>query len=146
MKIYLIPKLKWGMVNMNMLSDSFNDDVKIFSFNKKYLCHVVLLSVILLMLLFIKKNMYYQNSFNIVNEKIMLLVDNKYINVIKETKEIEIEGIRCSFSINSILPLEDKYYIDISLNPKIDIISNGIYKIYLGKERLFEYIVRIINK
>ena len=44
------------------------------------------------------------------------------------------------------MPLDNNFLVSIKLNIKIKNISEGDYKIYLGKERLFDYIIRIIRK
>lgn len=132
---------------MNLLSDCFNfDDIVIFKLYKKYVCFLLLITISIVILLFVEKRMYYQGSFTVDNEKIVLFTEKEYVNIIKNAKEIELNGIMCDYSINSIWPLNDNYFVDISTRTKLENINNGIYKIYLGKERLFDYMIRIIKE
>ena len=135
------------MVNMSLLTDLFdNDDIGIMKLNKKYIFFIIVIILLIIVLLFIKKEIYYQNTFNYTNNEAILLVEREYVNRIKEMKEIEVSGIMCGYSINDITSLDNAFLINIKLNTKINNISNGVYRIYLGKERLFDYIIRIIKK
>ncbi len=131
---------------MNLLSELFSDDIMILSLNRKYLLIVIVIVILTILLLIIKVDCYYHSSFNIVDEKTVLLAEREAINKIKNSKEIILDGIKCDYSIKDITSLNDNYLIDVSLKTPIKNISNGTYEIYLGKERLFDYIIRIIRK
>ena len=53
--------------------------------------------------------------------------------------------IESDYSIKTIDSSEDVFLIGIQTNPVIQNISSGVYQINLGKERLFEYFIRIIK-
>ena len=100
----------------------------------------------MVIILFIKKDYYYSNVFKINGEDIVLLLDKDYVNKIKENKEILIDDIKYDYSIKKLEQLEGSYMISISINTKIENINQGIYKIMIGKESIFDYIIRIIKK
>ena len=130
---------------MNLLNNLFNsEDIEIFYINKKYLLFTIILLVIISILLLINRDNYYVNKFNVIDNDIVLLVDKEYINKIKNSKEITINGIESTYSINSIMPLDNSFFASINLNTTIKNINEGNFKIKLGKERLFDYIIRII--
>ena len=135
------------MVNMNLLNDAFNSDNRdIVRVNKKYLYILVFMILIISLLLLVKKNNYYVNTFSASDGTIVLLAEKEYVNKVKENKEIIINEIKCDYSIKEIIPADDSFFISINLNTKIKNIGSGIYKVNLGKERLFDYIIRIIKK
>ena len=132
---------------MNMLDSLFNnDEIEIEKTNKKYLIKLIFLIVIIIALLIIKKDNFYSDSFTIVENDITLLVDKNYVNIVKNNSKIMIDNIENEYSINKITSSDNVYMISINLNTKINNIVNGEYKIYLGKESLFDFIVRIIKK
>lgn len=132
---------------MNLLNNLFNaDEIEITNINKKYLIIVVITLIFTITLLFTKKDNYYHGTFTINNNDIVLLVEKDYVNKIKKTNKIIIDNIETDYSINKIMPVDSIYMISINLNPKIDNLKTGEYKVYLGKESLFEFIVRIIKK
>ena len=132
---------------MNLLNNLFNaDEIEITNINKKYLIIVVITLIFTITLLFTKKNNYYHGTFTINNNDIVLLVEKDYVNKIKKTNKIIVDNIETDYSINKIMPVDSIYMISINLNPKIDNLKTGEYKVYLGKESLFEFIVRIIKK
>ena len=132
---------------MNLLNNLFNiDDMEIIRVNKKYLIITLIMIIVIVLLLFIKKDNYYSNSFSIIDENIVLLVENDYINKIKELKEITIQDIKYEFRINEIESMDNNYLVNIRLDTIVKNINHGTYKVYLGKERLFDYIIRIIKK
>ena len=135
------------MVNMNLLNNLFNtEDIEIVNVNRKYLIIMIVVSVVISLLLTINKDNYYVNKFNVIDDGIMLLVEKEYINKIKNSKSITINDVENTYSINSIMPLDNNFLVSIKLNIEIKNINEGDYKIYLGKERLFDYIIRIIGK
>ena len=135
------------MENMNLLNNLFSiEDITIKKNNRIYLITSLLIILILSCVLIIKINRFYINSYSIMDNKIMLLVEKEVINDIKTTKEIILKDLKTSYSINSITPVNDNYLVNINLTIPINNINSGEYKIYLGKERLFDYIIRIIKK
>ena len=132
---------------MNLLNNLFNtEDIEIVNVNKKYLIIVIIGLVVIGLLLIINKKNYYINKYNVIDDEIILLVEKDYINKIKNSKNITINDVENTYSINTIMPLDNDFLVSIKLNIKIKNISEGDYKIYLGKERLFDYIIRIIRK
>ncbi len=133
---------------MNLLINLFDIDKReISNVNKKsVILFLMFVLIIIALVLFTKKNNYYTNEFTMVDNNIVLLVEKEYINTIKNNKKIIINDINFSYSINTISPVNDIYMVDIKLNNAIKNINTGKYKIFLGKESLFDYIVRIIKK
>ena len=135
------------MENMNLLNNLFStEDIEIVNVNRKYLIIIVMVLLVIGLLLIVNKDNYYINRFNVIDNEIMLLVEKEYINKIKNSKSITINDVENIYSINSIMPLDDNFLVSIKLNMEIKNITEGDYKIYLGKERLFDYIIRIIGK
>ncbi len=135
------------MGNMNLLNNLFNvDDVKIVSLNKRYLLMFVIMVIIISLMLTIKKEYYYQNSFSVIGNEMILLTEKEHINNIQGNNKIIINDVMCDYSINSIEPIDSSYFVRITVNTKLKIAKEGVYKIYFGKEKLFDYIVRIIIK
>lgn len=131
---------------MNLLNNLFDsDNISIININKKYFKVMIILLIIAIMLLFMKKDIYYTSTFTISDGKTILLVKNDYINNIKESKYITIDNIETKYNINNITLTGDINMVDVSLDTIINI-SSGVYKIKLGKERLFDYIIRIIRE
>ncbi len=131
---------------MNLLNSVFNiDDLEIKKTNKKYLIIFVFLMIVLIMFLLIKKNKYYVNSFTIIDKKIALLVENDRIDDVKENNKIIINNIMCNYSIKKIESVDNSFIVYIKIDVIIDNLSSGKYMINLGKERLFEYVIRIIK-
>ena len=73
-------------------------------------------------------------------------MDKDYVNKIKDEKEILIDDIKYEYSIKKLEQLNDNYMISININTKLENINQGIYKIIIGKESIFDYIIRIIKK
>ena len=97
------------------------------------------------LLIFLEKNNYYIGTFTVSNDKIVLLAEKDKVNNITSNKKIIIDGIENNYSIRSIDVIDNVSMVNIKTDIKIKNISSGTYKVYLGKERLFEYIIRIIN-
>ena len=62
------------------------------------------------------------------------------------SKEIIINKIKYDYSIKEVIPFDDNFLIRIIVDNKIESLNRGTYQINLGKERLFDYIIRIIKK
>jgi len=131
---------------MNLLNSIFNiDDLEIKKTNKKHFIIFVFLMIVLIMLLLVEKNKYYVNSFTIIDKKIALLVENDRIDDVKENNKIIINNIMCNYSIKKIESVDNSFIVYIKIDVIIDNLSSGKYMINLGKERLFEYVIRIIK-
>ena len=132
---------------MNELNNIFDDD-KIFlkKINKKYLLITIFILFFILILLFqVEKNNYYENIIMMENEKI-IVVDKNYINEIKSKKEIIIGDINFNYSINKIEKKNNLYFLSIKIVPETETISENTYRILLGKEKIIDYIIRIISE
>ena len=130
---------------MSLLNKIFNyDDIEINNVNRKYGVILGFFMVIIALLLLIKKDNYYSNTFTYIDNSIVLLVDKDKVNKIETGDKIIVDEINYDYSINSVEPFNNSFLI--SIKTKLKNINNGIYKIYLGKESVFDYIVRIIKK
>ena len=131
---------------MNLLNNLFDvDNIELVKINKRYSRIMVIIIIIILILFFTKKNNYYINNFYTNEERKVLLVNKEYINSVKESNIIIINDIKTKYNINAITLENDIYLLDIVLDTNVNI-NNGVYKILLGKESLFDYILRIIKK
>jgi hypothetical protein len=134
------------MENMSLLNDLFNsDDIEISNINKLYLLISIVIIIFIGLLLIIKKDNYYSNSFSFINDEVVVLVEKEYINEIQNSKTIYLDDIKCDYSINKIEPIDNSFLVNISLKTKIENIKNGNYKIIIGKERIFDYIIKTIK-
>ncbi len=132
---------------MNLLNQVFNlDKDEINRVNKKYIIVFSIMMALLIVVLFLKKDYYYENSLLFNEDSIMLLVNKDEINKINDNRYILINGIKSDYSINRIIEEGNICYADINLKTNITNISQTKYKILLGKETIFEYIIRIIRK
>ncbi len=131
---------------MNLLNNIFNvDRIEVMEVNKKSIMIVLVLLIITVGFLVIKKNCYYINTITKVGEKIVLVVDKNHLKKIQEQNRIIINDTENEYSINNIEVLDEVNFVYIDLKDSIEIENNNTYKIYLGKEKLLEYIVRIIK-
>ncbi len=131
---------------MSLLNDLFNsDDIEISNINKLYLLISIVIIIFIGLLLIIKKDNYYSNSFSFINDEVVVLVEKEYINEIQNSKTIYLDDIKCDYSINKIEPIDNSFLVNISLKTKIENIKNGNYKIIIGKERIFDYIIKTIK-
>ena len=132
---------------MNLLNNIYNfDDIELVNKNKKYLVLITLFLIIIISLLIIKKDNYLENSYTIMDDKIVLITDKDNLNKIQETNKIIIDDIKCDYKIVEIENFDNNILVSIVLNNNIKSNNQGIYKIYLGKERMLDYIIRIIKK
>ena len=132
---------------MNLLNSIFNyDEIEIINTNKKYFFLTAIIILLISLLFLIQKNNYYSNTFTVVDSEIILLVEKDYINLIKSKNAIIIDNIENNYSIKSITPIDNGMMVSINLNTKINKLKSGVYKIYIGKEKLFDYFVRIIKE
>ena len=132
---------------MSLLNNIFNiDEMEINSINKKYLKIFIVMILLIIGLLVIKKDCYYENDLLFNDNSIILIVDKDILNKIKTKKTLFVNKIESNYSINKIIDDGNICYIDIKLDINIENISNTKYKVLLGKETIFEYIVRIIKK
>lgn len=127
---------------MNLLTNLFDDNWEIISINKRSLLLVIIFIALIVILLLVKMDNYYQNVFNVFENKLSLLVEREYLNRIKSSKEIIIDGIKYDYDIVDIEPIDKNYIMHISLHTSLKNNRQGSYKIYLGKERLFDFIIK----
>ena len=131
---------------MNLLDEIFDmDRIRIMEVNKKEMIALLVVFIIILFLFIIKKNYYYTNIVTNVGESVVLVVDKEMVNQVKNNNEIIINDVDYIYSVNRIEVLEDICFIYTNLDIKINVLNNT-YKIYLGKERVLEYIFRILKK
>ena len=133
---------------MNIMNSIFNYEKKsIKRLNKFYLIVLIVITIIIILtLLTAERDYYYENIISLIDNKIVLIVEKKHINDIKNSKKILVNGIESSYSINKITPEKEVCLIDISLKPNIAIDKNYKYKILIRKEKIIEYIIRIIEE
>lgn len=132
---------------LNLLDNIFNtDSIEINKVNKKYLIILIIICLLSSGLFLIRKDYYYQNKIIIDDDRILLLVDKDKVNEIKKKKIVLIDDIKTNYSINKIINDGNICYIDINLEINIENISDKKYRILLGKETIFEYIIRVIKK
>ncbi len=129
---------------MNQVFNLDNDEIN--RVNKNYLIVFLIMMMLLVVVLFLKKDYYYENDLVFNEDSIILLVDKNDINKIKDKQSILINKIKSDYSINKIIDQGNICYVDINLKTSITNIFQGKYKILLGKETIFEYIIRIIRK
>ena len=131
---------------MNLLNDIFDvDKNRIMEVNKKYMVTMIIIVLFVIALLyFFKKDCYYENKITNVGDNVVLIVEKEMINDIKNNKKIIIDGILNDYSINRIESLQDICFVYIKIDYKN--INDNTYRIYLGKERVLDYIVRILKK
>ena len=131
---------------MNLLNSVFNvDDIEIIKNNKKYIIYVVISLLIIFSLLIIKKDYYYSNGYSVTDDDIVLLVEKQYVNRIKDAKEIIISDRKYNYNIKKIVSLENDFLVNVNLNVNLEKNNNGTYRVCLGKESMFDYIIRIIK-
>ena len=125
----------------------FNDeDRKIYNIAFKYnfMFFVILLMIVFSLILW-KKDYYYQNIINFLdNKKALIFVNKDYIKDVTSKNSLLINNIDFKYNINKIEEKEDGYILSIDFNKEINIKTN-LYKILLRKESLLEYIVRIMK-
>ena len=125
----------------------FNDSDR-FIYNKTFvynLIFIIILLVILLALILIKKDIYYQNVITFTdNKSACIYVEKDYLNSIKNKKKIIIDDVDYEYNIEKIEEKKDIYFVYINFNIELKI-DEDYYKIFMGKEKLIEYFIRIIK-
>lgn len=133
------------MVNMNLLSNIYNlDNIEISNVNRKYIALITVFMAVITISLLLTKNIYLENSFTVMEDKLLLVTNN--VNIIKDNNKIIINDIKYDYSIDKIEQYDNNYLVTVIINNMINNINQGNYKIYLGKERIIDYIIRIIRK
>ncbi len=108
---------------------------------------IILLFLLFSFLLFIKKSHYYENIIQSMGDnKAIMIVDKKYINLIKNKKNIIIKDLEVDYNIEKIEENENNYLLYIQF--EMEIVFNDIskYKVFLEKESILEYFIRIIKE
>ena len=126
---------------------SNNSDRYLFSLAFKYnLIFIFGLLVILAMIFFIKKEEYYQNIITFINNKeAIIMVEKDYLNIVKEKNKLIMNKISYEYNIDKIEEGENIYFVYIHFDIELNI-NSEYYKIYLKKERLIEYFIRITRR
>ena len=132
---------------MNLLNEVFNyDQTEIDIINKKYWKIFVLIMFFLAPLLFlVDKNYYYEGNIMIDEDNIFLIVDKDMVNEVKNKKNILINNISSNYSINRIITDNDICYLDVNLEINILNKQNMTYRVFIRKEKMIEYFIRIIK-
>ena len=132
---------------MNLLNNIFNvDKIEIMEVNKKNIVIVLLIIILIILGLLIQKKYYYINKVTKVGNNVVLVVEKEYLKIIKKTNKIIIDNIESDYSINKEEVLDEIVFLYVDIKKTINIESNNTYKIYLGKESLLEYIIRVVKE
>ena len=109
----------------------------------KLFCIIFAFALVSLVLL--EKEHYYENIIEFINDDTaVIIVDKKSINMIKEREKILLGDLLSSYSINKIEESDKNYIVSINIKEKVNIYTNK-YRIFLGKEKIIEYIIRILK-
>ena len=132
---------------MNLLNSVLLiDQIKIKKESIPKLWIIVIISILLGLFLFLyEKDYYYTNNLIISDNNIGLVVTKPFVDKIKQNNQIIVDNIENNYSIKKISSLNNLTIVYIKLKIKQDNIQNTEYKVYLGKEKIIEYIVRIIK-
>lgn len=130
---------------MNILSDIFDTDrIRIMEDKRKYMVILIVIFLIITILFIHEKDRYYTNTITNVGDQKVLIVEKDMIDSIKSSNKIIIDDLESDYSINRTEVLQDVCFVYINL--EYNDIHNNTYKIYLGKERVLDYIIRILIK
>ncbi len=125
----------------------FNNDDR-FIMNKTFKYNVILmvcLLIILGVLLLFKRNQYYENKITFLDSKSAVLMVNKdYLNSIKDSKELFLDEISYKYNIEKVEEINNIYFVYVNFNMELKI-NEEYYKIFIRKEKLIEYFIRIIK-
>ena len=125
----------------------FNDSDR-FIFNKTFRYNVIVMIVLLIimvLLLLLEKNQYYENQITFMDDKMaFLVVDNKYLNTVKEKKELILDKVSYKYNIEKIEEVGEIYFVYINFDIKLKV-NERYYKIFIGKEKLVQYFIRIVK-
>ena len=124
----------------------FNDiDRKIFNIAFKYnIIFLIVLLIVVFTLVLWKKDYYYENIINFIDNKSALIVVNKKnINMVNNNKTLLLNNMEIKYYIDKIEERENDYILTIHFDNDI-VTKTPIYKILLKKESLLEYVIRII--
>ena len=125
----------------------FNDsDRELVSNAFKYnICFFTIMIIIIMMLVFIKKECYYQNIISFIDENnANIIVNKENIDIIKNHNELLLNDLSIKYNIDNIKENDDYYLLKIHFDIGINS-SQNIYKIYLNNEPLIKYIIRVIG-
>ena len=115
---------------------------KTFKYNA---CFFIMLLILFFVLLFFKINCIYQNNISFINEKsAIIIVEKEYLDSVKSHNKIILNEISYDYSIDKIEEIEKEYLIGINFNNELKI-NTSVYKLYLGKESLLKYIIKMIK-
>lgn len=123
-----------------------NNYLELSYFSFKYgIISIILAFLIIISLLVIKKNYFYINSIAFTSSNTgMIVVDNSRINDLKKINQIIVGDMVVNYNIEKIEETDDVYLVDIKFNEELKINEN-IYKVFLFKESILEYIIRVMK-
>ena len=104
-----------------------------------------IITILFLLLIFIKKDKGYHNNIVFVdNQHAYIVMDKDLVNDIKLQKEVWLNEVKYDFIIDKIEKKNNIYlgYISFSYELNLDV---NTYQIILGKERLLNYILRVMK-
>ena len=88
---------------MNLLNNIFSeDDSKIRESNKWSIIISLVFLFVIGIILMIKKDHYYTNSYSVTDNSFLLVAEKEMVNEIQNSKEIILNDIKSNYSINSI--------------------------------------------
>ena len=125
----------------------FNDDyLETKKQSYKYLIVVILvITLTIVFLLVIKKQRYYVNQLEFLdNKNAYIIVDKNILDTIKNKKQIFIDDISYDFDIDKIEENNMIYFVNIHFSSDL-LVNTKIYKVYLDNESFMNYIIRIIK-
>ncbi len=130
---------------MNILSDIFDTDrIRIMEDKRKNMVILIVIFLIITILFIHEKDRYYTNTITNVGDQKVLIVEKDMIDSIKNNNKIIIDDLESDYSINRVEVLQDVCFVYVNL--EYNEIHNNTYKIYLGKEKVLDYIIRILIK
>ena len=112
----------------------------------KYLIVVILvITLTIVLLLVIKKQRYYVNQLEFLdNKNAYIIVDKDILDTIKNKKQLFIDDISYDFDIDKIEENNMIYFVNIHFSSDL-LVNTKIYKVYLDNESFMNYIIRIIK-
>ena len=130
-----------------MKNDIFDHDlISLNSLNKKYCLIIFSILIILVILLFlIKKDLLYKNIITLNDSKGIMVVEKDYLETVKEQKKVYINNVSYDYNIEKIEEANDFYLLTVCFPYELKNIDAKEYQIFLGKESIFKYFIRIMG-
>lgn len=122
---------------------------------KKYIYVVSIFLIFFLLFIIFNNNFYnyFTGKFSVINnDEISLVVNYSDLNKIINNENIIIEGTKFTYKINKINDymydgiLFKEIVMNVDLPDNLDIINNYLdYKIELGKETIFDILIKVVK-